>query len=182
MKLKKKKGKKVVDKKKSLALKMSSHQEETSESSCDDEEDEMDIVAKRYRKLVLQKGQRMGRRNFNNNRFMGESSRGNEVICYECKMPRHLKNECPLNKKIKKYKMKKKIMVETWSDCESSSFSDQSMIEPRANFCFMAKDDKVCNIDDFDDLDTLQHEYDCLFINFEKLMSKCKELKKTITS
>ena len=43
----------------------------------------------------------------------------------------------------------------------------------------MAKDDKVCNNDD---LDTLQHEYDCLFINFEKLMSRCKELKKTITS
>ena len=33
------------------------------------------------------------------------------------------------------------------------------------------KDDKVCNIDD---LDILQHEYDCLFIDFEKLMSKCK--------
>ena len=43
----------------------------------------------------------------------------------------------------------------------------------------MAKDDKVCNIDD---IDTLKHEYDCLFIDFEKLMSKCKELKKTITS
>ena len=43
----------------------------------------------------------------------------------------------------------------------------------------MAKDDKVCNTDD---LDTLQHEYCCLFIDFEKLMSKCKELKKTIIS
>ena len=56
------------------------------------------------------------------------------------------------------------------------------MIEAKANFCLMVKDDKVCNIDDFDDLDTLQHEYDCLFIDFEKLMSKCKKLKKTITS
>ena len=51
------KRKEIVDKKKSLALKMSSHQEETSESSCCDEEDEMAIMAKRYRKLVLQKGQ-----------------------------------------------------------------------------------------------------------------------------
>ena len=109
----------------------------------------MAIVAKRYRKLVLQKGQRMGRRNFNNNRFKGGSSRGNEVICYECKMPGHLKNECPL---IKKYKMKKKILVEAWSDCESSSSDDESMIETRANFCLMAKDDKVCNIDDLDTL------------------------------
>ena len=113
---------------------MSSHQEETSESSYDDEEDEMAIVAKRYRKLVLQKGQPIGRRNFNNNRFMGDFSRGNEVICYECKMPEHLKIECPLNKKIKKYKMKKKILVEAWSDCESSSSNDESMIEARLIF------------------------------------------------
>ena len=28
----------------------------------------------------------------------------------------HLKNDCPLNKKAKKYKMKKKILVETWSE------------------------------------------------------------------
>ena len=38
---------------------MSSHQEKTSESSCDDEKDEMAIVAKRYKKPVFQKGQRM---------------------------------------------------------------------------------------------------------------------------
>ena len=75
--------------------------------------------------------------------------------------------------------MKKKILIETWSDCESSSSNDESMIEARTNFCLMKKDDKVCNIDD---LDTLQHEYDCLFIDFEKLMFKCKKLKKTITS
>ena len=124
----------------------------------------------------------MGRGNFNKNRFKGGFSKGNEVICYECKMSGHLKNECPLNKEIKKYMMKKKIQVETWSDCESFSSNDKSMIERKAKFCLLAKDDKVYNIDDFDDLDTLQHEYDYLFINFEKLMSKWKELKKTITS
>ena len=46
----------------------------------------------------------------------------------------------------------------------------------------MEKEDKVCNDDDFDDYDILQHEFDCLFIDFEKLMSKCKDLKKIITS
>ena len=65
--IKKEEKKEAIDKKKSLGLKMSSHQKETSESSCEDEEDEMAIVAKRYKKLVFQKGQRMGRRNFNNN-------------------------------------------------------------------------------------------------------------------
>ena len=121
----------------------------------------------------------MGRGNFNKNLFKGDSSRSKEVICYGCKMPKHLKNECPLNKEAKKYKMKKKILVKTQSDCDSSSSYDESMIEARTNFCRLAKDDKVCNNDD---LDTLQHEYDYLFIDFEKLMLKCKEFKKTITS
>ena len=79
-----------------------------------------------------------------------------------CKMPEHLKNECPLNKESKKYKINKKILVETWSDCYSFSSDDESMIEAKANFCLMAKEKKVCN-NDFNDLDILQHEYDCLF-------------------
>ena len=78
----------------------------------------------------------------------------------------HLKNECPLNIEINKYKMKNKILVETWSDYDSSSSGDESMIKAKANFCLMAKDDKVSNNDDFNDLDTLQDEYDCLFIDF----------------
>ena len=118
---------------------MSSHQKEISESFCKDEEDEMAIVAKRYKKLVLRKSQRMGRRNFNNNQFKGDSLRGNEVICYECKMPGLLKNECLLNKKIKKYKMKKKILIEAWSNCESFSSNDESMIEAKANFSLWKK-------------------------------------------
>ena len=118
---------------------MSSHWEETSESSCEDEKDEMVIVAKRYKNLVLQKSQQMERGNFNKNWFKGSSSRGNEIICYGCKMPRHLKNECPLNKKAKSYKMKKKILLETWCDCDSSLSNDESMIEARVNFFFMEK-------------------------------------------
>ena len=182
LRLKNKFYKEAVGKKKSLALKMSSHQEKISESSCEDEEDEMAIMTKRYKKLVFQKSQQMGRGNFNKNPFKGGSSRGNEMICNGYKMSGNLKNEYPLNKKAKRYKMKKKILVETWSDCDSSSSDDESMIEARANFSLMEKKDKVCNNDDFVDLDTLQHEYDCLFFDFEKLMSKCKDLKKTITS
>ena len=78
--------------------------------------------------------------------------------------------------------MKKKVLVETWFDCDSSSSDDELMIEARSNFCFMEKEEKVCNNDDFDNLNTLQNEYDCLFIDFEKLMSKYKKLKKNITT
>ena len=62
--------------------------------------------------------------------------------------------------------MKKKILVETWSDWDSFSSNNESMIEARVNFFLMVKEDKVCNNDDFDDYDTLQHKYVCLFIDF----------------
>ena len=45
----------------------------------------------------------------------------------------------------------------------------------------MAKEDKVCD-DDLDDYDDIQHEYDYLFNDFEKLMEKCKAYRKTIAS
>ena len=59
----------------------------------------------------------------------------------------HLKNDCPLNKKAKKYKMKKKILLKLGPNCDSSSSDDESIIEARANFCLMAKEEKVCNND-----------------------------------
>ena len=80
-----------------------------------------------------------------------------------CNQFGHLKNNCPLNKEAKKYKRNKKILFETWSDCYSFSSDDESMIETRANFCLMEKEEEVCN-NDFDDLDILQHEYEYLFI------------------
>ena len=73
------------------------------------------------------------------------------------------------------------MLVETWFDSDLSLFDEKLIVEVKANLCLMAKDDKVCN-DDFDDYDTLQNEYDCLFNDFEKLMCKCKDFKKTITS
>ena len=78
-------------------------------------------------------------------------------------MPSHLKSECPLNKEAKRYKMKRKTWWKTWSDYDSSSSNDESMIEVKVNFFLMVKEEKVCN-NDFDDLDMLQHKYDCLFL------------------
>jgi len=36
------------------------------------------------------------------------------IICYECEKPKHIKLECPLLKKIKKFK--KKVIVFPWND------------------------------------------------------------------
>ena len=102
----------------------------------------------------------MGKGNFNKNQFKCVFSRNDKFLCYGCNQPGHLKNECPSHNETKKDKMKKKILVETWSDSDPSSSNDESIIEERANFCLMEKEDMVCN----DDYDTLQHEYDCLLI------------------
>ena len=72
----KKKKKETIDMKKSLALKMSSHQEKISESSCKDEKNEIAMVVKRCKKLVLQKSHRMGRGNNSNNLMAKE-----EKVC-----------------------------------------------------------------------------------------------------
>ena len=67
--------------KKNIALKISSHQEEISESSYKDEEDEMAMVVKSCKKLVLQKSQRIGRgNNSNKNQFKGDSSKSDKFM------------------------------------------------------------------------------------------------------
>ena len=52
------------------------------------------------------------RKQLKQNRFMGDSSRNNKFY----NQLGYLKNDFPLNKEAKKYKMKKKILVETWSE------------------------------------------------------------------
>ena len=110
--------KELVEKKKGISLKTSSRSEKLYENSCEDEDAEMAMLARKYKKLVFQRDQRMGRRSFRRDRFRNEPSRNNQITCYGCKQPRHLRSECPLNKEGKKNKDKKnkKAMMAVWSD------------------------------------------------------------------
>ena len=69
--------KKVSEKEKGIALKMSSKDEELYDNSCKDENTEMAMLAKRYKKLVFQRDQRMRKRNFQRDRFRNDPSRNN---------------------------------------------------------------------------------------------------------
>ena len=162
---------------------MSSKDEELYDNSCEDADVEMAILARRYKKLGFQRDQRMGRKNFQRNRFWNDPSRNNQITCYGCKQPEHLRSECPMNKEGKKDKDKKKrrAMVATWSDNDPSSSESETEIEIKANLCLMAIDDEVC-LDNFDDFDKLQNEYECLFDDFKKLRHRCKDYKKIITT
>ena len=88
-----------------------------------------------------------------------------------------------MNKEGKKDndKKKKKAMMATWFNSDSSSFESESNMEIKANLCLMAIEDEVC-IDNLDDFDKLQNEYECIFNDFEKLRHRCKDYKKIITT
>ena len=106
--------KEIVEKKKGITLKTSSRSEELYEDSYEDEDAEMAMLARRYKKLAFQRDQRIGR-SFRRDWFWNEPSRNNQITCYGCKQPGHLRSECPLNKEGKKDKdkKKKKAMVAT---------------------------------------------------------------------
>lgn len=57
-------------------------------------------------------------------------------MCFQCKYPKHCKNECPkLIAKKKFFKDKKKVLIATWDDSEA--FEDDSE-EEQAHMALMA--------------------------------------------
>ena len=102
-------GKKDNDKKKKgITLKMSSRNEKLYEDSCEDENAEMAMIVRRYKKLAFQRDQRMERRNFRIDRFRNEPSKNNQITCYGCKQPGHLRSECPMNKEARRIRIKRR--------------------------------------------------------------------------
>ncbi|KAH9769126.1 hypothetical protein KPL71_011880 [Citrus sinensis] len=116
------------EKKKSIALKSSKH-ESDKESELDEEE--MDMLARRFRKLFKKSGER---RNF---RDLKNRKEKNEVIkCYECKKPGRIRTECPLLNKLKK-----KAMVAIWDDSNEET-SDDEKHQEMINLALMAIGDE----------------------------------------
>ncbi|GAV61636.1 zf-CCHC domain-containing protein, partial [Cephalotus follicularis] len=54
----------------------------------------------------------------------GESSKIEEIICYECNKPGHYKSDCPRVKKKDQFK-KKKAMLATWDDSDELSSDEE---------------------------------------------------------
>nr|KYP69835.1 hypothetical protein KK1_009041 [Cajanus cajan] len=110
-----------------------------------------------------------------------------QPLCYECKKPGHYKTKCPeLEKGKEKEKKKstlhkKKAMMATWEDLDTTSSED----DEQANICLMAGTDSSSESDDeevsksyFKDL---QHAYNKLLIDSTKISIAYKEQKRRIS-
>ncbi|GAV88574.1 LOW QUALITY PROTEIN: zf-CCHC domain-containing protein/UBN2 domain-containing protein, partial [Cephalotus follicularis] len=121
-------------------------------------------------------------RPFKKNIQKGESSKKEEVICYECNKSGHYKNDCPKLKKNKEHSKKKKGMMATLSDNDDSS-SDEESDREAANIAFMAIENEEENEVQFSySLDELQNVYDDLIYEFENNGLKNIALMKNITA
>ncbi|KAG8645564.1 hypothetical protein MANES_10G076205v8 [Manihot esculenta] len=147
--------------KKNIALRVAS--EDTSEEEEEISEEELALVTRRIRKLLLQNKRFIPRKNFRKEK--GESSKKEVVICYECNKPGHYKVDCPkLKKPIKKFK--KKAFKATWDE---SSDSEEEEVEESS--------DEVTTLDDFTlNDDDVEFSYDEL-VGALKLMND--ELEKS---
>ncbi|GAV81331.1 zf-CCHC domain-containing protein, partial [Cephalotus follicularis] len=71
----------------------------------------------------------------------GESSKLEEIICFECNKPGHYKSDCPRLKKKYLLKKKKKAMISTWDDSDES-ISDEDSNEEVAQIALMSLEEE----------------------------------------
>ncbi|KAL5547467.1 hypothetical protein UlMin_002698 [Ulmus minor] len=140
-------------------------------SSTSNSVDEKDIalLARKFKKFL-----KYDRRNRKSSmKENDEKPKRSEMICYECNKPGHIKPDCPQLKH-----MKKKAMVATWDDDDSSDSESEN--DEQANVCFMTIQDEVnhfeSNSPNFS-LDELLDAFKELHSEFEIVVSKNKFLK-----
>src|ERR1044072_106045 len=126
--------------KKDKALQAEEESEESDEESSD--EDELSLISKRINKLWKHRqskfrGSRRAKGRFEYAYGQKKNVDKGNIICYECKEPRHYKNECPKLKKDKKFAKKKGLMA-TWDDSDSE---EESSEEEQAALALMATTD-----------------------------------------
>ncbi|KAL4335130.1 hypothetical protein GQ457_07G007280 [Hibiscus cannabinus] len=176
---KKKEEKKEIEKKKiGIALKASLESD-----SSDEDDEEMAFLAKRFTRFMKSsRGRKFLRKGEFKNKNREEEK--DQLICYECKKPGHIKTECPqLKNKSFGKKKKLKAHVATWSDEESSNEDEEEV----ANLCLMALEDEpkvtsnssLCDLsynELFETYEELQEVYDELVEKYKESILKNKKI------
>ncbi|KAH9685489.1 Integrase catalytic domain-containing protein [Citrus sinensis] len=149
-------------KKKNIALK-ASKRESDEESEIDDEE--LAMLARRLRKFYKKNNEQRKFRGYKNKKEKNE-----QITCYECKKPGHIRPECPLLNKLKK-----KAMVATWDDSDEETSDDDEQQEMK-NLALMAVGEESC--DELDEVSVLP-TYDELHDAFKDLHDELMKIGKT---
>ncbi|GAV65295.1 DUF4219 domain-containing protein/UBN2 domain-containing protein [Cephalotus follicularis] len=110
-------------KKKVIALKSSTNEDSDDDKDDDDDED-LALFKRKFKKFLANKKKFGGKPNKKFHQ-KGESSKKEEVICFECNKPGHYKSDYPRLKK-KEFIKKKKAMVATWDDSDESSSDEDT--------------------------------------------------------
>ncbi len=151
---------------------------DTSDDSSEDEElsidDEISLISRNLKKLWKN---RRGGDKFRKFR----EKKTNEVTCYECKKPGHIKPECPnLKKKNKKFhrKGKKKGLLSTWDDSDISSSEEENA--EAAHLALMANTDSESSEDEsevYTEPSELEKDYKNLLRDSQILVARYFEIK-----
>ena len=154
----------------------------------------MNLLAKKLSKFFKKKGKHTNRsQRYANDHFRNDAGKvikekeekkekkkeKNELICYECKKPGHIKYVCPvLIKKMEKYKLKQKALMATWSDLDEldAVSHDTSDDTEEANLCLMALSEVTSDSDD-DMLESIRRKLKKLLKGLSKANEKIDALK-----
>ncbi|KAI0513432.1 hypothetical protein KFK09_009453 [Dendrobium nobile] len=118
-------------KEKNIALKV---EDSESEHSQPEDEDDIALMTRQFRSFLKRKQKR--RQQWNRDKFNRNGKVSNEVICYECRKPGHIKTDClklkttPSKEKVEEKPMvkkgKKKFQRAFWTDSASDSFETKT--------------------------------------------------------
>ncbi|KAK8366393.1 hypothetical protein V6Z12_A02G116900 [Gossypium hirsutum] len=125
---------KEAPKKVGVAFKSTTCKKDENSSNDDDEDEEVTVFAKKFKKFMkFNKVKRVPKRDI----IKGEPSKkeNNLIIYYECNNLGHIKFDCPQLKKKRALKQKKKAIMATWSDSDSSNNDEDNKV---GNLCLIA--------------------------------------------
>ncbi|GAV69294.1 UBN2 domain-containing protein [Cephalotus follicularis] len=96
----------------------------TIEESEDDNDEELALITRKFKRFLASK-KKFGGKPIKKNHEKRETSKHEEIICFESNKPGNYKSDCPRLKK-KEHLKKTKAMLATWDDSDESSSDEES--------------------------------------------------------
>ncbi|GAV68212.1 hypothetical protein CFOL_v3_11715, partial [Cephalotus follicularis] len=128
-------------------------------------------ITRKFKRFFVNKKKFRGKPNKKSNPQKGETSKHEDIICYECNKPGYYKSDCPRLKNKEQMK-KRKAMIATWEDSDESS-SDGETQEEVAQLALMAVEEEEDNVEvSQDELIVIVEKYRYIISSLKKKV-KC---------